>query len=367
MKQGTKIFIGALVLILIQALFLNTASFGFIFKSCYEAIKPFIYALFIAILMIPLVNFFEGRYRLRRWFAMTISFIIVLTLFLTLLLIVIPNMINSLLDLFGKTSILLGSLNYHLGKIMKFLKAKNLLFFDLSGLENSIITFIKTNIGNLKTVVFGLSVGILKSVNILINLFLAVFVSFYLIYNKEYFLKFRRNLISLFCNEDRTDYIIDFLNKSNDIFLKYITGRILTSAIVGIIVFLILFIAKVPYALLSGVLIGVGNMIPYVGSIVAGAIATFLIFLISPIKVIYLFIAILVGQTVDGFIVGPKIMEESVGMSSFWTIIAIMVCGNLFGPVGMFFSVPLFAVLKIVYLEKLRNRNLKGNEDNEKV
>ena len=161
----------------------------------------------------------------------------------------------------------------------------------------------------------------------------------------------------MFTTKEKALYGVDFVRRVNDVFLKYILGRILTSAVVGLIVFVVLFIAKVPYALLSAVMVGVGNMIPYVGSIVAGTIATFLIILAAPLKVVYLFIAIAIGQTVDGFLIGPKIMEESVGMSSFWSIIAVMVCGSFFGPLGMFLGVPVFVVIKFIYIECLNRRS----------
>lgn len=353
MKRNRYLFFSAMFLLLMQAFFINMGSFNQILNLTYIAIKPFIYAIFIAILMIPMVNYFEKKLKLKRIISMIFSFFIVFITFLILLLLIIPNLIESLGDLIEKTPILLKSLTNHLEETIKFLRVKKILLMDSNEIEDSLIEFVKRNIGNLKIVFFSLSSGILKSIGVLANLFMAVFISCYLIYSKEYFLQFRKNILSFFCNKKQTEYMIDFFNKSNDIFLNYITGRILTSAVVGGVVFVILFITKVPYALLSGVLIGVGNMIPYVGSLVAGAIATFLIFLISPIKLIYLFIAIVVGQTVDGFIIGPKIMEESVGMSSFWTIISIMICGNLFGPVGMFLGVPVFAVLKIIYQERL--------------
>ncbi|MCJ8342512.1 MAG: AI-2E family transporter, partial [Cetobacterium sp.] len=118
----------------------------------------------------------------------------------------------------------------------------------------------------------------------------------------------------------------------------------------------VMIICKVPYALLSGLLIGLGNMIPYIGSIAAGIIAVFLIALAAPIKVIYLFIAIGIGQSVDGFILGPKILSETVGMSSFWTIVAVILCGNLMGPLGLFLGVPIFGVIKLIYGKQLQKK-----------
>ena len=322
-----------------------------------SSIKPFIYAIFIAILVSPLVKIFENKIKMKRSLAIGLSLIIVFTTILSLFLVVIPNIINSISDLIEKFPTMLSSLTANTENIIQFLEDKNLLFFNPKEIEANLIQIIKTNLGNVKNLAFGLGAGVLRSLMGMINFFIGVFISLYLMYSKEYFMKFLESLFLLFMPKKSAEYGVEFVRKVNDVFLKYVLGRVLTSAVVGFLVFIVLLIAKVPYALLSGVMVGVGNMIPYVGSIVAGTIATFLILLAAPFKVVYLFIAIAIGQAVDGFVIGPKIMEESVGMSSFWTIIGVMVCGNFFGPLGMFLGVPIFVVIKFIYLECLKRRS----------
>lgn len=158
----------------------------------------------------------------------------------------------------------------------------------------------------------------------------------------------------------------DFLNQSRNVLLNYVWGRIIASAFVGAVTFIVLFFTGVPYALLSSLMIGIGNMIPYVGSIVAGAVAIFLVILAEPSKIIYLFIAMMVGQAVDGWIVGPRIVSETVGMSTFWVIVAVLIGGSLMGPVGMFFGVPAFGIMKLVYeiqVKKIDNKIIKNKKE----
>lgn len=358
MKKGyLHLFIVGLLLILIQTFFQYNEAFNSIVGQMVSSVTPFIYAIFIAILVSPLVKIFENKVKMKRSWAIGISLMIVFLVIIELVLIIVPNIINSVTDLIDKFPTMLTSLSSNTEHLIDFLKEKDLLFFDPKEIENNLIKFTRTNLGNFKNLAFGLGAGVLRSLMGVINFFIGVFISLYLMYSKEYFMEFLENVFLLFTTKSKAKYGVDFVRKVNDVFLKYILGRILTSVVVGFLVFLVLFIAKVPYALLSGVMVGIGNMIPYVGSIVAGTIATFLILLAAPLKVVYLFIAIGVGQAVDGFIIGPKIMEESVGMSSFWTIVAVMVCGSFFGPLGMFLGVPVFVIIKFIYLECLKKRS----------
>ena len=339
-KQYFHLFIVGVFVVLIQTFLQYNNELTSIVGQMVSSITPFIYAIFIAVLVSPLVRILENKVRMRRSLSIGISLIIVFAVIIGLILIIIPNIINSISDLVEKFPTMLTSLTSNAEYLINFLKEKNLLFFDPKEIENNLISFTKTNLGNFKNLAFGLGAGVLRSLMGVINFFIGVFISLYLMYSKEYFMEFLENILLLFTTKS-----------------KYILGRILTSTVVGFLVFLVLLIAKVPYALLSGVMVGIGNMIPYVGSIVAGTIATFLILLAAPLKVVYLFIAIGIGQAVDGFVIGPKIMEESVGMSSFWTIVAVMVCGSFFGPLGMFLGVPVFVVIKFIYLERLKRRS----------
>lgn len=356
-KQYFHLFIVGVFVVLIQTFLQYNNELTSIVGHIVSSITPFIYAIFIAVLVSPLVKILENKVRMRRSLSIGISLIIVFAVIIGLILIIIPNIINSISDLVEKFPTMLTSLTSNAEYLINFLKEKNLLFFDPKEIENNLISFTKTNLGNFKNLAFGLGAGVLRSLMGVINFFIGVFISLYLMYSKEYFMEFLENILLLFTTKSKARYGVEFVRKVNDVFLKYILGRILTSTVVGFLVFLVLLIAKVPYALLSGVMVGIGNMIPYVGSIVAGTIATFLILLAAPLKVVYLFIAIGIGQAVDGFVIGPKIMEESVGMSSFWTIVAVMVCGSFFGPLGMFLGVPVFVVIKFIYLERLKRRS----------
>ncbi|WP_297597374.1 AI-2E family transporter [uncultured Cetobacterium sp.] len=356
-KEYIHIFFIGFLLVVIQTFLQHNSEFTSIMGEMFSSVKPFIYAVFIAVLVSPLVKVLENKVKMRRSLAIGLSLVVVFAVIIGLFFIVIPNIISSVTDLVEKFPSMLNSLSSNTVHLIDYLKEKNMLFFNPKEIETNLTNFIKTNVGNVKSLAFGVGAGVIRSLLGIASFFIGVFISLYLMYSKEYFMEFLENIFKLLTTKERALYGVNFVRRVNDVFLKYILGRIVTSAVVGLVVFIVLIIAKVPYALLSAVMVGVGNMIPYVGSIVAGTIATFLIILAAPAKVVYLFIAIAIGQTIDGFLIGPKIMEESIGMSSFWSIVAVMVCGSFFGPLGMFLGVPVFVVIKFIYIECLNRRS----------
>ena len=128
-------------------------------------------------------------------------------------------------------------------------------------------------------------------------------------------------------------------------FKRKASGKILDSAIIGVLCYIGTSIIGTPYAILVSVIVGVTNVIPFFGPYLGAIPCTFLILLIDPIQALYFVIFILVLQQFDGNILGPKILAGSTGLSSFMVIVAILVGGGLFGVGGMVVGVPIFAVL----------------------
>ena len=117
------------------------------------------------------------------------------------------------------------------------------------------------------------------------------------------------------------------------------------SLIIGIICFIGVTILNMPFPMLLSVIIGVTNVIPFFGPFIGAIPAAFLVFLVSPLQCVYFLIWILLLQQFDGNILGPKILGNSTGLSSFWVLFSILFFGGLFGFVGMIIAVPAFAVI----------------------
>ena len=142
--------------------------------------------------------------------------------------------------------------------------------------------------------------------------------------------------------------IVETVRKSNEIFGGFISGKLLDSAIIGILAYVVLTIMRMPDTILLAVIIGVTNIIPFFGPFI-GAIPSFLIVVLqNPLQGVYFLIFIFILQQIDGNIIGPKILGDSTGLSSFWVVFAILVFGGLWGFPGMLLGVPLMAVIYYV-------------------
>ena len=189
------------------------------------------------------------------------------------------------------------------------------------------------------------------------NFFIGLFIAFYLLASKEkrsaQFRKFRKAMFS----EKTDNRIEEILTLTDRTFGGFIYGKILDSLVIGILTFVLLLIFEVsPYNLLIATFVGLTNVIPVFGPFI-GAIPSFFVVLISnPDKAILFLVLILIIQQLDGNIIGPKILGDNTGVSSLCVIIAIAICSALWGVVGMLIGVPIFAVVIELIKRMLENR-----------
>lgn len=200
------------------------------------------------------------------------------------------------------------------------------------------------------------------------NIVLGLIVSVYLLIDKEKFCALSKKIVFAYFSKEAADKIVELTHRSNDTFGKFLSGKILDSFIIGILTFVILTIVKMPYALLISVIIGVTNIIPFFGPFFGAIPSIIIVMFVSPIKAFWLMVIILIIQQIDGNIIGPKILGDSIGISAFWILFSLLVTGKLLGFVGMVIGVPLFAVIYSIIKEvveyKLEKRGLpKETED----
>ena len=177
------------------------------------------------------------------------------------------------------------------------------------------------------------------------NIILGIIISVYLLVDKEKIFALGKKVVVALFNDKHANIILNLANRTNLTFGKFIGGKIIESAIIGVLTFIILTIFKMPYSLLISVIIGMTNIIPFFGPFIGAIPSAIIILFISPIKAVWFGIIILVIQQIDGNIIGPKILGDSIGISAFWILFAILVAGKLFGLVGMIIGVPMFALI----------------------
>ncbi len=189
------------------------------------------------------------------------------------------------------------------------------------------------------------TIGVFNVIQAVFHILIGIMVSVYILFSREKFSAQTKKVIYAVMKPERANMTLHIARKSNQIFGGFIIGKIIDSAIIGVLCFLGMTILDMPYVVLVSVVVGVTNVIPFFGPYIGAIPSTILIMLDSPIKGLYFILFILFLQQLDGNVIGPKILGDSTGLSSFWVIFSIILGGGLFGFVGMVLGVPTFAVI----------------------
>ncbi len=187
---------------------------------------------------------------------------------------------------------------------------------------------------------YGLSMG-----KLLIDLIVGIFIAIYLLISKEQYKGYTKRFVYGVCNTEVANSVVRIIRKGNEIFYGFIIGKILDSLIIGILCYISMMVMKMPYPILCSSIIGVTNIIPIFGPYIGAIPTVILIFVTNPPQGIIFLFFILILQQIDGNLIGPLILGDSLGISSFWVIVAIVVGGGLFGFKGMLLGVPTLALL----------------------
>lgn len=191
----------------------------------------------------------------------------------------------------------------------------------------------------------------------------AIIISLYLLLDKVNLSRQTKKAIYSFLPKSKSDKIYKTAYLTRDTFAKFLSGQCLEAVILAVIIFLLFTLFRLPYAGLIALLASVFSFIPYVGSFFACAIGTLLTFIDSPKKALICIIVYLAAQFIEQQFIYPHVVGNSVGLSPFYTIVAVILGGNLFGVFGMLFFIPLFSVIFTLLGESIRER---GNTKNEK-
>lgn len=181
--------------------------------------------------------------------------------------------------------------------------------------------------------------------NGLLNTVLGVMAGLYIMLEKEKFILGVKRLTYAFASKSTADYLVRFSKITASVFNNFIIGKAIDSLIIGILTYILMSILKLPYTLLLSVIVGITNMIPVFGPFIGAVPGVIILTLIHPLQGLYFAILILLIQQFDGNILGPIILGDKLGLPSLAILFAVCIGGGLFGIVGMFIGVPIFAVI----------------------
>lgn len=203
--------------------------------------------------------------------------------------------------------------------------------------------------------------GIMGAANFIFDTFVTIVVSIYILLERSDIYNFLKSLSKAIFNKKVNLAIARYYKKTNSIFFNFITSQLLDAVVVGIITSIAMSIMGVKYAILLGFIIGLFNVIPYFGAIIAVGIAIIItIFTGGLIKAIWLAIVIIALQQIDANVINPRILGNSLNLSPILVIFSVTVGGAYFGVLGMFLGVPIIALLKIIVEDFIQYKNDRG-------
>ena len=370
LKKRTVFYISATILALLLFAVAVHEQLIAVLKYILSILSPLIIGLVIAYLCDPIMEFFEYRIfrrlrngSLKRGISLFLTIIVAFGIVAIVAVMMIPQLITSITELFDHSEDYLNSLLSWLHASLEKLTANlpvnvvdisdadklmELIEEVFGSMENALSQLLTklqefASEGNLLEKTWAVLLQVFNSVK---NLFIGLFIAFYTLASKEkrvaQFRKFRKAMF----NEKTDGKVEDFIALTDKTFGGFIFGKILDSLVIGILTFVMMSIFEIsPYNMLISTFIGLTNVIPVFGPFI-GAIPSFFVVLISnPSKAILFLVLVLIIQQLDGNVIGPKILGDNTGVSSLCVIIAIAICSAMWGIVGMIIGVPIFAVV----------------------
>ena len=353
--------------------------FGDAISKLTGILMPFIYGAVIAYLLKPVCNCVENFLRrllpekmgtAANMLAVAISLLFGILVVYALIMMIVPQLITSVTTLYYTAR---NNLNdfvdwaSHQEIIASNQKLLDFIETSYDNLQDTLDNLVRTKLGpSMQSILSGAALGVMSFVTFLKNIIIGVIVSVYLLASRKKFGQQCKMILYSLIKPRWADIILEEILYADKMFGGFINGKILDSAIIGVLCYIGCLIFKFPSALLVSVIIGVTNVIPFFGPFIGAIPATLLILIQNPIKALWFVLFVLVLQQLDGNIIGPKILGNTTGLSSFWVLFAILLFGGLWGFVGMIIGVPLFAVIYDV-LKKFVFHGLRRNEEMELV
>lgn len=345
---------------------------GKVLSELSEILAPFIYGGVMAYLLRPLCNaleaFFQVRFakKIKRFAnaaAVCASIVIGILVVYALFTMVLPQLVDSVVTLWNslpsKMEQLIGWAGTTFGEDERLVS-----FFDenYQNYFTDIDTWVRDNIvPQVSNIVSGVGTSVVRVIKFLYNILIGLIVAIYVLHGRKRFGRQAVLIVRSALPDRWANLVLEEARFVDRMFGGFIDGKIMDSAIVGVLCYVGCTLLRIPNALLVSVLVGVTNVIPFFGPVIGAVPATLLILIESPIKALWFLIFVLVLQQFDGNILGPKILGNRTGLSGFWVMFSIILFGGLWGIVGMIICVPLFAVIydtvRRLVIRGLRKKN----------
>ncbi len=345
-------------------------------------LSPFIWGLVISYLLIPSMMMYERRLfkplaarinktkprikkdsKLPRVLSLILAEIVMLLIITALFYLIVPQVYDSISAIITNSPSYFDTAYSAIDNLLKDYPEIEQYATKIFGNLTDALTKWGTNtlLPSMENIVANITNGVFYVLKGLYNVVIGIIVSVYILYNKEPFIAHYRKILYSIFSPEHAKHIISALRFADKTFMGFISGKLLDSAIIGVLCYLGCVALKMPYALLISVIVGVTNVIPFFGPFIGAVPSALLVLLVDPKMCLWFIIFVFVLQQLDGNVIGPKILGTSIGINGFWVLFSIVLFGGIFGFWGMLLGVPAFVIIYTA-LEMLIDRKLKRHK-----
>lgn len=230
---------------------------------------------------------------------------------------------------------------------------------DWSSLADSIVTFVQNFAAGVVSSGVGIFSGIVSGV---VTFVIAFTFSIYVLFQKERLARQAKQILYAVFPEKTTEKILSVAALSNQVFSSFLSGQCVEAVILGTLFVITMSILGMPYAMLTGIVIAITALIPIFGAFIGCVIGMLLIVMVDPVQAVWFLVLFLVLQQIEGNLIYPHVVGNSVGLPSIWVLVAVTVGGNMFGILGILVFIPLCSVLYALFAmfvkKRLREREI---------
>ena len=373
-KLKSYIVLSTYILVLATILLNFKDLSNIVYKFC-DIISPFIWAIAIAFVLNLLMKFYDNKVlkfidksssqrikSVKRPLAIFLALLTIIGIITTVIIFVIPQLIESVSKLAESIPGYLQQLELLIENLLKNVNSAQLneIFSNILNMWKEILNVSTQVLTSFLSNAINITLSVTTSI---FDIFMALIFSIYMLANKEKLIIQVKKVLFAFVPKKAANKTLEVFRIANKTYASFITGQCIEAVIIGTLCFIGMTILRLPYAFLIGTLVGVTSIIPIFGAFIGTIPSLFILFMVSPIKALTFLIFILILQQIEGNFIYPRVVGNSVGLSSLWVTLAILIGTSLYGVMGIFIGIPLFAVLYKIFGE-LTNKRLKKRSIN---
>lgn len=343
--------------LIVYAILFNFTIVGKIIKTFFSVAAPITWGIVIAYLVNPIMKWFEKRLskitekkkprrRITRIISLFLAMLIFISLLCGLLAIILPQVLDSITAIFGNIGTYINNFENWISSVLsKYPRLLSEVEKQIQTFEVDVNEFSSNIMPKIADIMVVITDGTIEFLIAIKNFLIGIIVAVYFLYDKEHFQGQLKKFTYAVLPEKASAGFFRVCSQTNSSISGFVSGKIIDSIIIGFLCFICMTIMKINFSVLISVIVGVTNIIPFFGPFIGAIPSALLLLVTSPKQVIPFLILILIIQQLDGNVIGPKILGQSIGISSFWVLFSILVGGGLFGFAGMILGVPIFAVV----------------------